>query len=131
MLTDWLKASRWVPLKSPSSRIKLHPTRCDDVLARLGVQESSAKLAMGLPAAAAYALSTSVKVLPVDSAASCICIETPDRPGLLMEIANVLTDISVQILSAEIHTEVSQTDNDQANDLGAQVSQALPNLLPL
>lgn len=82
---------------------------------------------MGLPAAAAYALPTSVKVLPVDSASSCIRIETPDRPGLLMEIANVLTDISDQILSADIHTEVSQTDDDQAEGSGAQVPQALPH----
>lgn len=41
----------------------------------------------------------------------CVCsllqIETADRPGLLIEILKVLSDISVVVESAEVDTEVS------------------------
>ncbi|GAQ91147.1 hypothetical protein KFL_007340070 [Klebsormidium nitens] len=67
--------------------------------------ESSAKLAMGLPSPQAIQIPTSITVSPVDATSSCIHVETPDRPGLLLEIVKVLTDISVVIKSADIHTE--------------------------
>lgn len=82
---------------------------------KLALQESSSKLAMGLPSPEAVQIPTSVTVSPVDAASSCIHVETPDRPGLLLEIVKVLTDISVQIKSADIHTEVRTTGISRRN----------------
>ena len=35
-----------------------------------------------------------------------LCIETADRPGLLLEIIKIMADINVNVESAEIDTEV-------------------------
>lgn len=37
---------------------------------------------------------------------SLLCIETADRPGLLMEVIKIMADINVDVESAEIDTEV-------------------------
>lgn len=37
---------------------------------------------------------------------SLLCIETADRPGLLLEVMKIMNDINVNVESAEIETEV-------------------------
>lgn len=37
---------------------------------------------------------------------SLLCIETADRPGLLLEIIKIMADININVESAEIDTEV-------------------------
>lgn len=37
---------------------------------------------------------------------SMLYIETADRPGLLLEIVKIITDVNVDVESAEIDTEV-------------------------
>lgn len=37
---------------------------------------------------------------------SLLCIETADRPGLLKEIIEVISDVNIDVESAEIDTEV-------------------------
>jgi transcriptional regulator of aromatic amino acid metabolism len=46
-----------------------------------------------------------------------LCIETADRPGLLVEIIKIIADVNIDVESAEIDTEVS-------------LLLALPNLMP-
>jgi hypothetical protein len=36
-----------------------------------------------------------------------LCIETADRPGLLVEIIKIIADVNIDVESAEIDTEVS------------------------
>lgn len=36
---------------------------------------------------------------------SLLCLETADRPGLLLEVIKILADINVEVESAEIDTE--------------------------
>lgn len=45
-------------------------------------------------------------VCPID-ACSLLTVETADRPGLLLEILKVISDISIYVESAEIDTEVN------------------------
>lgn len=37
---------------------------------------------------------------------SLLCVETEDRPGLLLEIVKIMADVNVTMESAEIDTEV-------------------------
>lgn len=37
---------------------------------------------------------------------SLLCIETADRPGLVVEMIKVMADINIDVESAEIDTEV-------------------------
>lgn len=37
---------------------------------------------------------------------SLLCIETADRPGMLMEIIKIMADVNISVESAEIETEV-------------------------
>lgn len=37
---------------------------------------------------------------------SLLCVETADRPGLLLEMMKIMSDINVNVESAEIETEV-------------------------
>ena len=37
---------------------------------------------------------------------SLLCIETADRPGLLVEIIKIIADVNIDVESAEIDTEV-------------------------
>lgn len=39
---------------------------------------------------------------------SMLYIETADRPGLLLEVIKIITDVNVDVESAEIDTEVCQ-----------------------
>jgi len=38
-----------------------------------------------------------------------LCIETADKPGLLVEIIKVIADVNIHVESAEIDTEVSSS----------------------
>ncbi|XP_047156875.1 ACT domain-containing protein ACR12-like [Vigna umbellata] len=40
---------------------------------------------------------------------SLLCIETADKPGLLVEIIRVISDVNIDVESAEIDTEVSSS----------------------
>ncbi|KAH8497479.1 hypothetical protein H0E87_019953 [Populus deltoides] len=82
--------------------------------------ESSERLAMG----EAFGIKAPEKKLDVDITThvhvkedgpkrSLLCIETADRPGLLVEIIKIMADVNIDVESAEIDTEV-----------------ALPNLMP-
>ncbi|KAJ9684923.1 hypothetical protein PVL29_017086 [Vitis rotundifolia] len=75
--------------------------------------ESSEQLAMG----EAFGIKAPEKKLDVDVAThihvkddgpkrSLLYIETADRPGLLLEIVEIITDVNVDVESAEIDTEV-------------------------
>ena len=37
---------------------------------------------------------------------SLLCIETADRPGLLVEIIKIIADVNIDVESAEIDTQV-------------------------
>uniref|UniRef100_A0A6N2LS92 ACT domain-containing protein ACR n=1 Tax=Salix viminalis TaxID=40686 RepID=A0A6N2LS92_SALVM len=74
--------------------------------------ESSERLAMG----EAFGIKAPEKKLDVDIATrvhvkedgpkrSLLCIETADRPGLLVEIIKVIADVNIDVESAEIDTE--------------------------
>ncbi|XP_022990427.1 ACT domain-containing protein ACR12-like [Cucurbita maxima] len=74
--------------------------------------ESSQKLAMG----EAFGIQPPEKKLDIDIAThvhvkadgpkrSLLCLETADRPGLLLEVIKILADINVEVESAEIDTE--------------------------
>ncbi|XP_076955119.1 ACT domain-containing protein ACR12-like isoform X1 [Bidens hawaiensis] len=74
--------------------------------------ESSARLAMG----EAFGIQAPVKKANVDIPThihvkndgpkrSLLCIETEDRPGLLLEIIKIMADINLTVESAEIDTE--------------------------
>ncbi|KAJ6767648.1 ACT DOMAIN-CONTAINING PROTEIN ACR4-RELATED [Salix koriyanagi] len=74
--------------------------------------ESSERLAMG----EAFGIKAPEKKLDVDFATrvhvkedgpkrSLLCIETADRPGLLVEIIKVIADVNIDVESAEIDTE--------------------------
>ncbi|KAF5470149.1 hypothetical protein F2P56_010682 [Juglans regia] len=74
--------------------------------------ESSVQLAMG----EAFGIKAPEKKLDVDIAThiqvkedgpkrSLLCIETADRPGLLVEIIKIIADINIEVESAEIDTE--------------------------
>ncbi|KAG1369684.1 putative ACT domain-containing protein ACR12 [Cocos nucifera] len=74
--------------------------------------ESSEKLAMG----EVFGIKPPEKKLDIDVAtrifveddgpkSSLLYIETADRPGLLLEIIKIITDINIDVESAEINTE--------------------------
>ncbi|KAL0557166.1 hypothetical protein IC582_005684 [Cucumis melo] len=74
--------------------------------------ESSQQLAMG----EAFGIQPPEKKLDVDIAThvhvkadgpkrSLLCLETADRPGLLLEVIKILADINIDVESAEIDTE--------------------------
>ncbi|KAD4584024.1 hypothetical protein E3N88_21625 [Mikania micrantha] len=74
--------------------------------------ESSSRLAMG----EAFGIQAPVKKLDVDIPThihvkddgpkrSLLCIETEDRPGLLLEIIKIMADVNITVESAEIDTE--------------------------
>ncbi|CAI5503177.1 unnamed protein product, partial [Closterium sp. Naga37s-1] len=71
--------------------------------------ESGTQLAMGLtcdspPCNASVPTRMALTPLP-DNSGSELRVEAADRPGLLMEIVDVLTGMSVSVTSAEIDTE--------------------------
>ncbi|KAJ6817277.1 ACT domain-containing protein ACR12 [Iris pallida] len=99
--------------------------------------ESSEKLAMG----EAFGIKAPEKKLDVDIAThilvtddgpkrSLLCIETADRPGLLLEIIKIMADINVNVESAEIDTEgLIAKDKFHVSYRGAALNESLLQVL--
>ncbi|KAG9458972.1 hypothetical protein H6P81_003480 [Aristolochia fimbriata] len=99
--------------------------------------ESSQQLAMG----EAFGVKAPETKLDVDIAThislkddgpkrSLLCIETADRPGLLMEIIKIMNDINVNVESAEIDTEgLVAKDRFHVNYRGAALNTSLSQVL--
>uniref|UniRef100_A0A5B7B2W7 ACT domain-containing protein ACR n=1 Tax=Davidia involucrata TaxID=16924 RepID=A0A5B7B2W7_DAVIN len=99
--------------------------------------ESSERLAMG----EAFGIKASAEKLDVDIAThihvkddgpkrSLLYIETADRPGLLLEIIKIMTDINVNVESAEIDTEgLVAKDKFHVSYRGAALNSSLSQVL--
>ncbi|KAI3757162.1 hypothetical protein L6452_04696 [Arctium lappa] len=99
--------------------------------------ESSLRLAMG----EAFGIQAPVKKLDVDIAThihvkddgpkrSLLCIETEDRPGLLLEIIKIMADINITVESAEIDTEgLVAKDKFHVSYSGAALNSSLSQVL--
>ncbi|KAM7467809.1 hypothetical protein LguiB_015371 [Lonicera macranthoides] len=99
--------------------------------------ESSERLAMG----EAFGIKAPEKKLDVDIAThvrvkddgpkrSLLCIETADRPGLLLEIIKIMADINVNVESAEIDTEgLVAKDKFHVSYRGAALNSSLSQVL--
>ncbi|XP_022860486.1 ACT domain-containing protein ACR12 [Olea europaea var. sylvestris] len=99
--------------------------------------ESSERLAMG----EAFGIKAPEKKLDVDIATrikvkddgpkrSLLCIETADRPGMLMEIIKIMADINISVESAEIETEgLVAKDKFHVSYRGAALNSSLSQVL--
>ncbi|XP_057541262.1 ACT domain-containing protein ACR12 [Amaranthus tricolor] len=99
--------------------------------------ESSERLAMG----EAFGVKAPVMKPDVDVAThisvqddgpkrSLLCIETADRPGLLMEVIKIMADINVDVESAEIDTEgLVAKDKFHVSYRGAALNSSLSQVL--
>ncbi|KAK9283918.1 hypothetical protein L1049_012173 [Liquidambar formosana] len=99
--------------------------------------ESSERLAMG----EAFGIKAPQKKLDVDIAThirvkddgpkrSLLHIETADRPGLLLEIIKIITDINIDVESAEIDTEgLVAKDKFHVSYRGAALNSSLSQVL--
>ncbi|KAF9676558.1 hypothetical protein SADUNF_Sadunf08G0014500 [Salix dunnii] len=99
--------------------------------------ESSERLAMG----EAFGIKAPEKKLDVDIATrvhvkedgpkrSLLCIETADRPGLLVEIIKVIADVNIDVESAEIDTEgLIAKDKFHVSYRGASLNSSLSQVL--
>ncbi|KAJ6790469.1 ACT domain-containing protein ACR12 [Iris pallida] len=99
--------------------------------------ESSERLAMG----EAFGIKAPEEKLDVDIAThilvkddgpkrSLLCIETADRPGLLLEIIKIMADINVNVESAEIDTEgLIAKDKFHVSYRGAALNESLSLVL--
>lgn len=99
--------------------------------------ESSERLAMG----EAFGIKAPEKKLDVDIAThilvkddgpkrSLLCIETADRPGLLLEVIKIMADINVNVESAEIDTEgLIAKDKFHVSYRGAALNESLSQVL--
>ncbi|XP_050210469.1 ACT domain-containing protein ACR12 isoform X2 [Mercurialis annua] len=99
--------------------------------------ESSEKLAMG----EAFGITAPKKKLDVDVAThvhvkadgpkrSLLCIETADRPGLLVEIIKIMSDINIEFESAEIDTEgLVAKDKFHVSYRGAALNSSMSQVL--
>lgn len=99
--------------------------------------ESSERLAMG----EAFGVKAPVQKPDVDVAThisveedgpkrSLLCIETADRPGLLMEVIQIMADINVDVESAEIDTEgLVAKDKFHVSYGGAALNSSLSQVL--
>lgn len=99
--------------------------------------ECSEKLAMG----EAFGIKPPEKKLDMDIAThilvkedgpkkSLLCIETADRPGLLLEVVKILSDINVDVESAEIDTEgLTAKDKFHVSYRGAALNDSLSQVL--
>ncbi|OAY71675.1 ACT domain-containing protein ACR12-like [Ananas comosus] len=99
--------------------------------------ESSEKLAMG----EVFGIKPPEKKLDVDVATqvllqddgpkrSLLYIETADRPGLLLEIIKIITDINIDVESAEIDTEgLVAKDKFHVSYRGAAIDSSLSQVL--
>ncbi|XP_024969917.1 ACT domain-containing protein ACR12-like [Cynara cardunculus var. scolymus] len=99
--------------------------------------ESSSRLAMG----EAFGIQAPVKKLDVDIAThihvkddspkrSLLCIETEDRPGLLLEVVKIMADVNITVESAEIDTEgLVAKDKFHVSYRGAALNSSLSQVL--
>ncbi|KAK6228431.1 hypothetical protein SCA6_000771 [Theobroma cacao] len=99
--------------------------------------ESSEQLAMG----EAFGVKAPEKKLDIDIATrihvkedgpkrSLLCIETADRPGLLVEIIKIITDVNIDVESAEIDTEgLVAKDKFHVSYRGAALNNSLSQVL--
>ncbi|OMO73841.1 hypothetical protein COLO4_26829 [Corchorus olitorius] len=99
--------------------------------------ESSLQLAMG----EAFGVMAPEKKLDVDIAThihvkedgpkrSLLCVETADRPGLLVEIIKIIADINIDVESAEIDTEgLVAKDKFHVSYRGAALNNSLSQVL--
>ncbi|KAL8253396.1 hypothetical protein R6Q59_037089 [Mikania micrantha] len=99
--------------------------------------ESSSRLAMG----EAFGIQAPVKKLDVDIPThihvkddgpkrSLLCIETEDRPGLLLEIIKIMADVNITVESAEIDTEgLVAKDKFHVSYRGAALNESLSQVL--
>ncbi|XP_047321699.1 ACT domain-containing protein ACR12-like [Impatiens glandulifera] len=99
--------------------------------------ESSEQLAMG----EVFGVKAPEKKLDVDIAThiqvkedgpkrSLLCIETADRPGLLLEMIKIMSDINVNVESAEIDTEgLVAKDKFHVSYRGAALNNSLSQVL--
>ncbi|KAK9075119.1 hypothetical protein SSX86_003438 [Deinandra increscens subsp. villosa] len=99
--------------------------------------ESSSRLAMG----EAFGIHAPVKKLGVDIAThihvkddgpkrSLLCIETEDRPGLLLEIVKIIENVNITVESAEIDTEgLVAKDKFHVSYRGAALNSSLSQVL--
>ncbi|XP_021296539.1 ACT domain-containing protein ACR12 isoform X2 [Herrania umbratica] len=99
--------------------------------------ESSEQLAMG----EAFGVKAPEKKLDIDIATrihvkedgpkrSLLCIETADRPGLLVEIIKIITDVNIDVESAEIDTEgLVAKDKFHVSYRGAALNSSLSQVL--
>ncbi|KAJ6433030.1 ACT DOMAIN-CONTAINING PROTEIN ACR4-RELATED [Salix viminalis] len=99
--------------------------------------ESSERLAMG----EAFGIKAPEKKLDVDIATqvhvkedgpkrSLLCIETADRPGLLVEIIKIIADVNIDVESAEIDTEgLVAKDKFHVSYRGAALTSSLSQVL--
>ncbi|XP_011024215.1 PREDICTED: uncharacterized protein DS12 from 2D-PAGE of leaf, chloroplastic-like isoform X2 [Populus euphratica] len=99
--------------------------------------ESSERLAMG----EAFGIKAPEKKLDVDIAThvhvkedgpkrSLLCIETADRPGLLVEIIKIIADVNIEVESAEIDTEgLVAKDKFHVSYRGAALTSSLSQVL--
>ncbi|KAJ7974892.1 ACT domain-containing protein [Quillaja saponaria] len=99
--------------------------------------ESSELLAMG----EAFGIKAPEKKLDIDIAThilvkedgpkrSLLCIETADRPGLLVEIIKIIADVNIDVESAEIDTEgLVAKDKFHVSYRGAALNSSLSQVL--
>ncbi|KAI3458840.1 hypothetical protein Pfo_015503 [Paulownia fortunei] len=99
--------------------------------------ESSERLAMG----EAFGIKPPEKKVDVDIAThihvkedgprrSLLCIETADRPGLLLEMIKIMSDININVESAEIDTEgLVAKDKFHVSYRGAALNSSLSQVL--
>ncbi|KAL4557431.1 hypothetical protein LXL04_035608 [Taraxacum kok-saghyz] len=99
--------------------------------------ESSSRLAMG----EAFGIEAPIKKLDVDIEThihvkdagpkrSLLCVETEDRPGLLLEIVKIMSDVNVTMESAEIDTEgLIAKDKFHVSYRGAALNNSLSQVL--
>ncbi|KAL9365734.1 hypothetical protein Peur_043607 [Populus x canadensis] len=99
--------------------------------------ESSERLAMG----EAFGIKAPEKKLDVDIAThvhvkedgpkrSLLCVETADRPGLLVEIIKIIADVNIDVESAEIDTEgLVAKDKFHVSYGGAALNSSLSQVL--
>ncbi|XP_047328364.1 ACT domain-containing protein ACR12-like [Impatiens glandulifera] len=99
--------------------------------------ESSEKLAMGEVFGVKAPekkldvdITTHIKVKEDGPKRSLLCIETADRPGLLLEMIKIMSDINVNVESAEIDTEgLIAKDKFHVSYRGAALNSSLSQVL--
>lgn len=104
--------------------LKYHPESSEQLILgeTFGVTPPKVKLDVDI--------ATKVSVKQVSPQSSVLSVETADRPGLLLDIIKVITDISVMVESAEIDTEgLVAKDQFYVSYGGAALSKSLEQVL--